>query len=80
MRTQTLNVETMLHAAFLKAELDFLKSTPQFRKALPLVKTESQFERMCALSEELLGRYHRAHPSARQFRESFVSPASAPRA
>ena len=65
----TLNVESMLRAAFLKAELEFLKASPRFAAALPLVKSPVQFQRLCNLGEELLGEYSRAHPSAKQLRD-----------
>jgi hypothetical protein len=68
MTTQALNVEAMLRAAFLKAELEFLNSDPQFRDAIPSVKTPNQFGQLCDLAEELLGTHQRANPSARQFR------------
>ena len=70
MKIQTLDIETMLHAAFLKAELDFLKSNPRFSEALPLVKTMFQFQRLCARAEELLAAGDHANASAKQFRES----------
>jgi hypothetical protein len=69
-RNQALNVEAMLRAAFLKAELDFLQSTPQFRDAIRGVKTPDQFEQLCELAEDILGAYRCAHPSAQQFREN----------
>ena len=76
MKIQTLDIETMLHAAFLKAELDFLKSNPRFSEALPLVKTIFQFQRLCARAEELLAAGHGANTSAKQFRAGSL-PASA---
>lgn len=60
----------MLRSAFLNAELSFLKASPRFADAFPLVKTPEEFESLCNLGEELLGAYYRAHPSAQQFRES----------
>jgi hypothetical protein len=62
----------MLLASFLKTELAFLKSDPQFLDALACTTTHSQFERLCVLAEELLGTHHRANPSARQFREGAI--------
>lgn len=70
MQPKAFNVESMLRSAFLKAELEFLKSDPQFASELPLVKTPKQFERLCKLAEELLGAHGRVHPSAKQLRHS----------
>ena len=78
MKIQTLDFETMLHAAFLKAELDFLRSNPRFSEALPLVKTMVQFQRLCARGEELLGAGDRANTSAKQFRKSCFTPERLP--
>ena len=65
---KTLNVESMLRSSFLVAELKFLKDSPRFADALPLVSNSAQFERLCELGEELLGAYNRANPAAKQFR------------
>ncbi|MBC8096332.1 MAG: hypothetical protein H7Y43_11010 [Akkermansiaceae bacterium] len=70
MALKTTRVEKMLHASFLQTELEFLKSTPRFQDALPLVTNAEQYQRLCELGEGLLGAHERAHASARQFRQS----------
>ena len=69
MLTQTLNVPGMLHAAFLKAELDFLETEPLFSDAAKNVKTLADFEHLCDVAEEVLKASCRANPSAHQFRQ-----------
>src|SRR5687767_2388563 len=68
MASKPLNVQSMLSAAFLKAELEFLHGHENFREALKLVNTASEFEQLCDLGEELLGAHGRANKSAQQFR------------
>jgi hypothetical protein len=69
--SKTLNVTSMLSAAFLKAELEFLYEEPRFQKALKTVTTTADFARLCELSEDLIGEYGRANKSAQQFRVNF---------
>ena len=69
MQTQTLNVPAMLHAAFLKAELDFLETEPMFSDAAKSVQSLADFEHLCHVAEDLLKACSRANPSAHQFRQ-----------
>ena len=70
MPSETLNVEAMLRSAFMKAELDFLRSQPRFCAAILVVKTNADFIRLCELGSELLKMHKRANPAASQLRES----------
>lgn len=58
----------MLRAAFLKAELEFLKSEENFANAAQEVETLADFERLTDLAEQLLGARGRVNQSAHQFR------------
>ena len=69
MQTQTLNVPAILHAAFLKAEMDFLETEPMFCDAAKSVKTLADFEHLCDVAEEMLKASSRANPVANQFRQ-----------
>ena len=69
MASKPLNVESMLSAAFLKAELEFLHGQASFQEALKRVNTAADFERLCVLGEELLGSHGRTNKSAQQFRD-----------
>jgi len=63
----------MLRAAFVKAELEFLRASPSFSDALdtlPFLKTTDHFERLCYLGEELLAAHYRSHPAESQLRTS----------
>ena len=68
MASKPLNIERMLGAAFLKAELDFLRENPRFAEARSLVKNAEQFEILCILGCELLAAHHRVNPVAQQLR------------
>ena len=68
--SKPLAVESMLRAAFLKAELEFLKSDTSFVRAMEGVKTLADFERLADLAEHLLGAKGRASQAAQQFRQS----------
>lgn len=59
----------MLRAAFLKAELDFLKADPAFAEKLESVKTADDFDGLCALAEKILKSHAKANPSGRQLRD-----------
>lgn len=71
-----LNVDALLSAAFLRAELKFLRDQLSFQEALKKVKTIEDIERLVALGEELLAEYGRANSSAQQFRDSTSGPRS----
>jgi hypothetical protein len=58
----------MLCAAFLKAELEFLKSDPKFVSAMQSVKTLTDFEHLSELAEQLLGAKGHTNLAAQQFR------------
>lgn len=56
-----LNIESLLDAAFLKSELDFLQAKPEFIDALKTTKTPDDFERLCELAERLLNSAERTN-------------------
>ena len=60
----------MLRAAFLRAELEFLKTDTSFVRAMEEVKTVADFERLADLAEQLLAAKGRAIQAAQQFRQS----------
>jgi len=62
----------MLGVAFMKAELEFLQSESRFLDARVVVKTSSDFARLCELSETILTEHCRANPAAKQFRQGFI--------
>ena len=64
----------MLRAAFLQAELDFLKADPLFAEKLESVKTVDDFEGLCALAEEIPESNARTNPSAQQLRDGRRNP------
>jgi hypothetical protein len=68
MASRPLNVESMLSAAFQKAELDFLHQQKRFQDEVATVKTASDFQHLCETSEQLLGEYGRANKSPRHLR------------
>jgi hypothetical protein len=75
-----IKAESVLRAAFLKSELEFLQEQPSFSTALVEVKTHDDFEKLCALGEQILATHQRAHPAAREFRHEQKNAApSAPR-
>ena len=61
-------VDSRLRASFVQSELEFLKSTPRFMDALPLVTNAEQYQRLCDLGAELLGTHKKANKAAQQFR------------
>jgi len=70
MASKPLNVESLLRASFLKAELECLHASPQFTVEWPTVVTAEQFQRLCELGEQLLAESDEANPAARQLRQS----------
>ena len=56
-----LNIQSLLDAAFLKSELEFLRAQPEFTDALKTTKTADDFERLCELAEQLLKSADRAN-------------------
>jgi hypothetical protein len=76
MSAKPLNVEALLSAAFLRAELSFLRNQPPFESALKEIKTIEDFERLVTLAEDLLAEAGRTNPSAQQFRDSTNGPPS----
>ena len=66
--SKPLNVESMLRAAFLNAELEFLKSDENFASAMREVRTLADFERLADLAEQLLGANGQGNQAAQQFR------------
>ena len=54
MAAKGLNIQSLLDAAFVKSELDFLHAQPEFTDALQTTKTADGFERLCELAEQLL--------------------------
>jgi hypothetical protein len=67
--SNSLNVEAMLRAAFLKTEIAFLQRQPAFVEALAKVKKSGDFEGLCQLAEELLGSHSRTDPVVQQLRD-----------
>jgi hypothetical protein len=59
-------LESMLRVAFLKAELEFLKTERRFINALEVVKTSTDFARLCELAETLLKESKRVNQSAKR--------------
>ena len=58
----------LLGATFTKDECKFLNSHPAFISQLEKTATDDDFERLCALSEELLQAERRVSKAAQQLR------------
>lgn len=65
----TPQVRSMLRAAFLKTELEFLEAQPRFVSAVSAIKTAADFTRVCEVAEELLKEHSRATAAGRQLRD-----------